>query len=233
GAQATRWGSSTRMRSPGRSWESRRAADRPANPAPMTTQSALCLPSRIRGAGGAGSSSYQPEPRISLGTRRALRTPMAEISRGSQSGENRRYRPRSSPAPSRSNSDDILRCPPAGFAFDDRNLRLQGAYRLFQLAFLRLIQPAHRLADGTRRQAGKLAPELDALNELSALLQDVHQRQQGRHDLATLLEILVENTGVVEREMLLRQAVAGTAHPALRPPSEELEGLIIHAAEEI
>src|SRR5215831_14164555 len=110
---------------------------------------------------------------------------------------------------------------------------LQRADRLFELALLVLVEPLHRLSDRPRREAGQLASEFDALNELPALLQHAHEREEGRHNLAALLEVLLDDTGIVEREMLSRQAVAGAADPTLGTPGKELQGLIIHPAEEV
>src|SRR5262249_14357783 len=92
-------------------------------------------------------------------------------------------------------SDDILGHLPAGFAFDRCDHGLQRADRFLELALLLLVQAAHRLADRPCRQAGELAAELDALDEFSALLEDPHQREESRHDLAAFLEVLLDDAG--------------------------------------
>src|SRR5262249_559683 len=156
-----------------------------------------------------GSSSYQPEPPISRGIRSALRTPISEISRASPSVENRRRRPRLSSAPHTGHARGAI-CPALRSRRDLRNGRLQRAYRLGQLPFLVLSEPAEGVGEGGGGQSGELAPEFDALDKFPALLQDPHQGKQGRHDLATPLKVLLDNAGSVEREMFLGQAVAGT-----------------------
>src|SRR5262249_34386837 len=129
-------------------------------------------------------------------------------------------------------SNDIVGAP-AGFAFDGGDDGLQRPDRLLQLPLLVIVEPAHRLTDRPSRQAGQLAAEFDALDELAALLQHAHQREEGGHDLAALVEILLDGAGIEEGKMFLGKAVAGTADPTLGAPGKELEGLIVHAAEEI
>ena len=61
--------SSTTILSSGRSWISRRAADRPAKPAPMISQSAVTLPSRLRTGKERVLIASQPETPVSTGRR--------------------------------------------------------------------------------------------------------------------------------------------------------------------
>src|SRR3954471_2163352 len=93
-----------------------------------------------------------------------------------------------------------------------------GNDRLEGLLFFRVegAQRGPHRADG---EAVQLTAELDRLHELAAV-QKVHQRQHRCHDPAALVEILLQDTGLVECHMLPGKEVGAGTNPAPRPQAK-------------
>src|SRR3954470_24127693 len=103
--------------------------------------------------------------------------------------------------------------------------------RLKGLLFFR-VEGAQRSPHRADVEAVQLTAELDRLHELAAV-QEVHQRQHRCHDPAALVEILLQDTGLVERDVLRGKEIGAGTNPAPRPPGEELERLIVPAARQV
>ena len=72
-------------------------------------------------------------------------------------------------------------------------------------------------------QAGQLAAVLDRLHELAAV-EEVHQRHHRRHDPPALVEVLLDDAGLVEGDVLRRARSStrrrpSSAHPRRRTPA--------------
>src|SRR3546814_20382829 len=69
----------------------------------------------------------------------------------------------------------------------------------------------------------------DRLDEF-ACIQKIHHRHHGCHDPATFVEVLLQNTSLVQGDVLARQEVRTGAHPATSAPCEKFKSLIVPTA---